>query len=74
MEIDAGDWGRAAHYLEKAVKFAPTNRRAAFQYARALFMTGQTERAEEVFERALAGAPSHTVEQARRWRASWNKG
>ena len=73
LEVEAGNWEQAAHYLEKAVQFAPTNRHAALQYARALFMTGQTERADEVFERTLVGVSPDTVERARRWRADWKR-
>ena len=72
MEADAGDWGLAARYYEQAVQLAPANTRFSFQYARALYMAGQAERAKEMFERTLADVSPQVAERARKWRAGWD--
>lgn len=66
-----GEWALAEDYFAKAAQMFPADRGHAFSYAQALFMTGQTEQAEEVFNRALAGLNGEEADRALEWRKTW---
>ncbi|MBQ9579037.1 MAG: tetratricopeptide repeat protein [Ottowia sp.] len=71
IEGDVGHWGQALSWHEKAVQVSPTDMRSLFQYAHALFMNGQQEKADEVFGRALAGSTNDVAAWAQEWRKKW---
>ena len=71
IEGEAGNWGEALRWHEKAVQISPADVRSAFRYAEALFMNGLPEKAEEVFSRALAGSTKELAEDALEWRKGW---
>lgn len=71
IEGDAGHWSQALSWHEKAVQVSPTDMRSVFQYAHALFMNGQPEKADEFFSRALAGSTKDVADWAQDWRRNW---
>ena len=73
IEGEAGHWEQAAVYMQKAFEAQPSNVRAALQYAHALFMSGDEQRAGEIFENALRDAPEETEASAKRWRSQWKR-
>lgn len=71
IDGEAGYWGQALHWHEKSLQVSPSDVRSAFRYAEALFMNGQPEKAEEVFNRALAGSTGELATWAQDWRKGW---
>ena len=71
IESDIGNWQQALHWHEKSVQVSPTDVRSAFRYAQALFVTGQPEKADDVFKRALAGSTKDLAAWAEEWRKGW---
>ena len=66
-----GDWVRACDYFVKAIQVCPEDMEHMFRYAQALFMTGQPKKADEVFNRALAGSTKDLAAWALEWRKEW---
>ena len=73
IEGDIGHWKQALYWHEKSVQVSPTDMRSAFRYAQALFMNGQGEKAQAVFDRALTASTNDVVKWAQKWRQTWNK-
>lgn len=73
IAAEAGEWSDAVMYLEKSMPIAGADRRSFFWYAYVLFMTGQPEKAEAVFNRALANAPKDMAASVLEWRKTWGK-
>ncbi|MBQ9579448.1 MAG: tetratricopeptide repeat protein [Ottowia sp.] len=71
IESEAGYWEQALHYLQKALQVSPGDLELSFWYARALHMTGQPEKADKVFKRALAGSTKDMADWAVAWRRTW---
>lgn len=71
LDAEAGRWAEAAAALERAVRADPAERHNALRLAQALHMTGQRERAEELFANALGGAPEDLAAWAAEWRKTW---
>lgn len=72
VEGDAGHWELALNYSEKAMQLTKGNDNGiSFSYAQALFMNGQPEKANEVFNRALAGSTKEMATWALEWRKGW---
>lgn len=71
IDSEAGYWGQALHWHEKSLQVSPTDVRSAFRYAEALFMNGQPEKAEEVFNRALTSSTKDVATWALEWRKTW---
>lgn len=73
IEGHMGNWEAAAHYFGKHIEIAPDDAgtRGAFLYAQALFMTGQHEKSEEIFNLALAGSTKDMAAWALEWRKTW---
>ena len=73
IEMREEHWPLAESYLEKAVRTSPEDVRMAFLYAQTLYMTGQSGRSDEVFERALVQANGDMAIKEKQKREIWRR-
>lgn len=71
IAAEAREWSEATLYLEKSMAIAGKDKQSFFWYAYVLFMTGHPEKAEEVFNSALAGFPKDLAASVLEWRKTW---